>query len=458
MQTPLRPPAAQLADELERVSYYGVGRAMDDLTESDIPGLASIARRLAPDPKDRLRVSIATAISKAVLLLDPPKHVAAAAALLWLDLERSNYDDDNSRRRKTLKERHPEVAALLGYKLSSYERHKKWRPLYERIIVNLLSLLDDASSTPPVSAPRGEIYDTEDGGLAEFSSIAEAAAELYYAALTALFVAEFHNECAQDVRLTNPRLLAWDDAADWLFSCFSRFLGRHNRVFARNDLTPDPLNEILKMVHQSVIFRLDQLMSLAELCGPYVNDEMLFDIKSYGLLIDRGIKDGPTTLGPHGTNVTELYHGAWIPWYRVQFTGVTMPWPPLVDQTFADDRLRPPALCLLAAIGERTVAMIAEHVELRRPVLTDARKHAQRLITTFYDVDEWQPLGAGESLRDRADRFFDKANYQLATGTQSWHYRTNNLEELKDKCAIVRGVWIEDANRIWDLEETSAGS
>jgi hypothetical protein len=458
MPAPAVPSTTQLADELERVSYYGVGHAMGDLTESEISHLAAIARRLAPDPMGRLRVSIALAVRKAVLLLDPPKHVEAASSLLWLDLQRTDYDEDKSRKRKTLKERHPEVACLLGYKLSSYERHKKWRSLYEPIAHNLLALFDAAESSAQPAEPLDQApSDAGEHGLAELSSLASAGAELYYAALTSLFVAEFHNECAVNEQLLNPRLFDWDDAAECLFSAFSRFLGRQNKVFAENDLTPDPLNEILKVVPPWAAFHLDQVMRLAELCGPYASHTMLFDIKSYGVLLDRGLKGGPMTLASDKFHVLTLYHGAWIPWFRVQFTGGASVWPPPVDQAIPEERLRPPSICLLAAIGERTVTMIAEHIELRRPVLTDARKQAQRRIATFYDIDEWRPLGAN-SLHDRTDRFFDMENYQLATGPRTWYNKNENIESLEEQCANVRREWIKDVKRLWDPDGTSSNS
>ncbi len=436
----------KLADDLERVSYYGVGRPMD-LIETDIPHLAVIARYLTPDPRGRLRVSIALAVRQAVLLLDPPTHSQAAATLLWLDLSRSDYDEDATRKRKTLKERYPEVAALLGKGLASYERRKQWRQLYERIASNLLLLRDrkeqplgGANHAPDATAtPLTE----EEQGIAHLLLIAEAGADLHYAALTSLFVAHFHNECAI-THLANPRLTDWDQASDLLFCAFCRLLGRYVDAFGGHR-SPDPLNAILKVAARYAMYNLDQLIRLVELCGPYANPDMLAIARSYGLQLDTGRTERRNSaVSSQELDVQDISEGAWMPWYHIQFLGDAEPWPPTVDRQLPYERLYPDSICLLVALGERVVSLIAGQVQLTKPVLTASRKRTRRIIATLYDIDEGEPMTDGISLRDRADRFLDEADYMLAPGAHPWYYKDSSIEELSERCKNAKRDWIAD--------------
>lgn len=422
---PLTPPIAeQLAEELQRVSYYGVGRAMDSLPESDIPNLATIARRLAPDPRDRLRVSIAVAVREAVLLLDPRRHVLAAGVLLWLDLECPDFEEDRSRKRKPLYERHPEVAALLGIAISSYERRKKWRLLYERIAANLMTLVERADaaeaeeSSSVLAAESVRTSNTE--ALDSLALLPESAADLYFAALSSLFVADFHNQCANDVRLRVPRLFDWANVAEHLFFCVCRFIETHMDAYHSPLLLESELSPARP--------RLDQLLELIMSTGPplrlghymeifFIAGELGHGSRNVAFPGLRAAFDEACRM--HGYNDGQyrggrVYDEVWMPWYQTQFAAPDSPWPPRADQAIPADKLTPDNIERLAAIGESYLEAVTAHIDLGRPVLTQARQRAQRLLASVYDVDDWRPLGVGGSLRNRIDYFLDKANQPLA--------------------------------------------
>lgn len=385
-----------LADELEQISYYGIGHAMGDLTESDVPQLAAIARRVAPDRMGRLRVSIALAVRRAVLLLDPPKHREAAAAAMWLDLDEADFDEDRSRTRKPLKDRHPEVAALLGKGLTYYERTKGWRSLYEQVAVKLLTL-DQASresgshdTSPASTRPTLDV----DAGLARTTSLVESGAALYYAALTSLFVADFHNTCVRDVGIRARPLFNWDNTAQWLFTSLARFIDNHAAL--RDDAQVLPkLPGIPEVVHQSVLLAVDRLVLGAERVVAFRD-------------VFSSVPSEHDWHAGEFTNDDKFYNDTWRPWYRQLFMD-SGSWPPSPTELISHETVEPYEIDVLVAIGEQHVKLITEQLSLNRPVLAHARRRVHQFISTLYEVDDWLPLGTGGSLQDRVDSFFDEA-------------------------------------------------
>jgi hypothetical protein len=415
------------------VSYYGVGHAMGNLSEDEISHLARIARRLAPDPKERLRVSIAVAVREAVLLMDPASHQQATAMLLWLDLEDPDFEEDKSRKRRPLHERHPAVAAMLGRKLSGYERHKGWRPLYERVATNLLALVDRANAAAPYQQHRTftdeSINESSDKTREHLTQLAEAATDLYFAALTSLFVADFHNRRIQD-RLQVSSLYDWADAAQWLLCCYARSFTRYQ---TNRSSLPAQTNE-----------RLGWLAKLGEENDPFVGRREHIALLTFGYELEHGRKDGSSAIWLESAegHIRERIQGLqangidmgwalsmlektprpkgdalrerWIAWYQTQFNCTWTRWPPQVDQAIPNDYLTPHAIEILAAIGECYLQAVTAEIDLGRPILTHARQRAHRMIGSFYDIDDWRPLGLGGSLRDYVDHFFDNANKPLS--------------------------------------------
>lgn len=443
----------KLASDLERVSYYGVGHAMD-LTERDIPYLAAIARYISPDPQGRLRVSIALAVRKAVLLIDPPIHVEAAAALLWLDLEQIDYDEDKTRKRKPLNQRHPAVAALLGYKLSSYERHKRWRPLYERIADNLLTLRDRRESpdsegvtTDDASTPRSET----DYGTSWLTFIAEAGADLHYAALASLFVGRLHNECA--IRhIEIPRLADWHGAADFLFSSFCRFVWRYTRALEKDYI----LAAMLTVAGRPGVVELERTVRLVELCGPLVSQDSLRIARTYGAMVAMGYKQWAGITEVNGLTAQKMFDNIWLPWHCVQFLGE--PWYFGETKPLPSDRQYPKSICMMAALGERVVSHISGRAELTKPVLTASRRRTRRFIATLYDIEEGDPIQGGPSLRDRVNQFFDEADHMLAPEVHPWYDKNTNFEELSEECTNIRRRWTEEVERLFISGKNTANT
>jgi hypothetical protein len=433
MPTPTPSPVEDLADDLKRVSYYGVGHAMGDLTDEDIPDLADVARRLAPDPRQRLRVSIALCVRDAVLRLDPPKIMQAAAALLWLDLESDDFEDDTSRVRKPLKERHPAVAALLGKGLASYERRKEWRPLYEKVAANLLAELNDRQTgtevTQPLEPPALD-PNADQVAATDLVALAAAGADLHYAALTSLFVAHFHNECVRDPGIRGTRQFDWENASEQLFTAYCRYSRAVSILTYPDWRQSDPIPDYFALLGESVVRELELIYCYVQHCGPL---EYEGDAVRYGNLLAYNLRDRNL----HNTD--KVISDLWTPWYRTLFTssrnrGV---WPPDTNEAIPESLVRPRPIDLLAVLGERVAATLAEHFEPAAPASRDARKRAQRLIYTYYDVDDWLPLGNGWSLRDRVAHFFEQEDRRIVKTRLTCYNGRDGFERLAEQCKAL---------------------
>jgi hypothetical protein len=421
---------SKLADELERVSYYGVGHAMGDITEADIPNLADVARRLAPDPRQRLRVSVALCVRDAVLRLDPPKIVEAAAALLWLDLESDAFEDDTSRVRKPLKERHPTVAALLGKGLASYERRKQWRALYEKVAANLLAALNDMRTDTEVTLPLGPPAVDPNGdqvAATDLVALAAAGADLHYAALTSLFVAHFHNERVRDPGIRCTRQFDWENASAQLFTAYCRYSRAVSDFREPGWRGSGPTPDYFALLGEPVVRQLVLISRCVQHCGPFEHDR---DARYYGSVLAYNSLD--RTL--HDTD--EVISGFWTPWYRAMFKHDGI-WPPDTNEAIPESLVRPRPTDLLAVLGERVAATLAEHFEPAAPASREARKRAQRLIYTYYDVDDWIPLGTGWSLRDRVAHFFEKEDSRLVKTRLTCYNGVDGFETLEEQCTAL---------------------
>jgi len=138
-----KPTREQLAAELLKVAYEGVGRPLRrGKSEADIPHVAAIAREMAVDPTLPLHQLIAEAVIPAVKRMRAEKQRLAVAAVLWIDLNQSSDDDGPQERvRVPFATRRPEAASLLGTTEEYYRKAKMERELFEQVSDQMLALL-----------------------------------------------------------------------------------------------------------------------------------------------------------------------------------------------------------------------------------------------------------------------------------------------------------------------------
>jgi hypothetical protein len=462
------PPSDQISvleAQLQRLAYYGVGRAMGDLAENDLVDLARIARELTPDHRGRLRVSIALAVGKAIDMIDPPKRADAARKLLWLPEDAATLEDDTSRKRKPLSDRHPEVAVFLGYSLTSYERRKKWKSLYNQIATNLIYMRDSRAAAP-IQPTQKSTKDPEANYESYIlSSAARAGAELHYAGLVALFVAYFHNQCVTDHWLRARRLHPWNDAAIWLFDSYARvqhvmsefYQSIYPPPYPDDDDRPHPLAS--SSIDKTTIQNLCNVHDLIELCGPfYIDYDAQTVIGIHGEQLDYGQNERFSAVldldfwTDQTTNAEVAFQASWIPWYRSQF-GTPIIWPD-VSVPISDDRIRPAAISLMTAIAPHIVTIVMEDRRTGSPVFSHAREQALRLISTFYDVSEWQPLNSGRSLRDSANYLFDTVSPELAKQLPfSYDVNQDSWKKIYAQCRKTNQTWISHKKYLHEQAE-----
>lgn len=435
------PQASELADQLQRLAYYGVGRAMGDLTAADIPQLAAVSNRLTPDPRGRLRVTIALAVERAVDMIDPPRHAEAARRLLWLT-DKEELEDDKSRKRKPLSDRYPEVAALLGHALTTYERYKKWQSLYHQIALNLVRLLEQQDITPPPDQGNSngtQLFVDEPSEL-----VSSAAAGLHFAALTSLFIACFHNQYIDDPWVRTKRIHPWDDAASNLFDSYTRLevtIGRcidiiHSK--ARSGVT--------QAIDADNIFRLFELLDLITQCSP-LDEAAVGAVMGYGMrLTDMESRDRSTPVADNLSNQTpeDVYKTMWLSWHRLQFDKNDRHTLRPPDPTRPVSCINPESISVMAMLAAQIVITVTDHTYNNRPVVTSARGRALRLISTFYDFDDWQPLNGGGSLRDTANSFFDLTGHRLVQQLPTSYSDTDGWCKIHETCIEIKRERLKD--------------
>ena len=370
------PEIARLSDELEKVSYYGVGHAMPGLTEDMIPSLAGVARQLAHDPANRLRVIVAVAVRNAVLRLDPPKDMLAAAALLWLDLE-SDYDEDRARKRKTLSERHPEVAALLGYSRSNYERRKKWRPLYERIATELFVQLRQARFTAEPNSAHDAISPESLGYLPYYPELVQAGTDLHYTCLALLLIDKY--ETGPYVSQF-PLMDADNPCIQRLFEEYVHFLAVSQSLKQDQRYLPRTLR-----IDDDLLSRLVTLRSAIRDCVP-------FDSSDEKALVEFGYRSAyelGSITAPRHEEIARLFKDVWLDWVsfgRIRFAK----WSSSAG------------VVQLAANSWEFVAALKNYSEPIETVIDLSRRKAYRILVAHTGADDLRPFYDGNTLHQWA--------------------------------------------------------
>jgi hypothetical protein len=391
-------PTEQLADQLEKVSFYGVGHAMRDLDEDDIPDLATISRELADHPQWPLRVAIAIAVRDAVLRLDPPREQHAAASLLWLDLEAADYTDDRARKRKRLHERHPEVAALLGLPLSSYERRKKWRPLYVRVAEQLLALSAEHSRSSAEASGSDEAT-----AIANGARLVAVAADLHYASIALLFIHRY----APELDVSSPGLKLSDAnrlCVERLFVAYARFLSDTGASSPGYSGMPVKLRQDYAVVRALAVLReqIRRHLPFAE------RDEQVLQRFAY---------DPAYLTSPHLDEAREIFNGIGLPWLERSRQNY---------RDFAADDL----LELMDNSGT-FLGLLIRHSNPQPDVTVVAREKAYRsLIAHTGEQDDVALFPRGRSVRELAEKFFWNLAVVAHGGLFTWEDESEVLGRI----------------------------
>jgi hypothetical protein len=433
------PTKDQLADELAKVAFEGVGRPLKrGLTESDIDGLAAIARELAPDPTLPLHRLIAQAVIPAVKRLYPSSQQLAAAAVLWIELDRELGADDpvlRVRVRKEISKRNEEAAALLGRKLSYFEKRIR-KHLLEHVGEQLLTLLEIGRSDSPSSGGAWS-QPFSDGTTAnkldltargQLVAVAESSADLYCAGLVPAFVQEFLSRFDPANRRRYVGRDAWDGFGGYLFDAYAGFYV-DSAILA--GLSSDSDSDLAQHADEASLVHLRGLLQLAESYDPFDNStESNHDpvvLREYGPPQDwpslhyrllywyhtmRRLSGGRARF----RLINEMYENVWMPWYRKQLSLDPWPWWSVSQDKSQSDQLA--QMTALSDIGYDAFVTISNQIKFpdAHP-LAVSRARASKMIAYYCDINDSAPILAGRSLQQRITYFFEQQG-QLAESRQ----------------------------------------
>lgn len=212
--------------------------------------------------------------------------------------------------------------------------------------------------------------------------LASAAANLYYAMLTSIFVTRFSLKLnLVKTHKSSCGLEAREAYAKYAFESFTRFIYE----YAYSPAVPTYQLHLPWELIGSLEFI---LRTIREYGPPFTPEE-------YEMLC----KD--LSGKPPGEATSRLFREGWQPWFcddSQLFEGL-----PVI-----------PRLELLGAKAEAAARMISKHVSLEELVFSEARTIAHKTLADIYDLDESVPIVDGKSLRYHADTYFDSASAALA--------------------------------------------
>jgi hypothetical protein len=383
---------ASLAADLVIVRYYGIGRPLGNRRAHDIPALAHIARDTFSDSEDPLHRLIERVVQPAITRLAPEQYKLAAAALLWVDLERDGVPD-NERTRKGVTERRAEAAALMGKKPRNFEKryeHRLLEELGEQLIArHTIASRDTTILTSATRASHGAFE-------ARLLHLAFKAARLHYTALVPLFVAAFSGPPLPTRVYIPNRLQVYRACREVLFQRILDYIYEGCTLLPLRGGRPGE-DKTLEDLGTSTVRVIEQLN--AELCAwppPLPPDSDIGDILFY--LYDQNVTDTTfdTYFAQHWTNQ----------WFGGCFDG---------------DSVSP--LELVAAKAGALERHLSARIRHDEPFLATSRRLALKQISSYYDVEEWVPLPIlrGGSLRSHAEGFFDTTRARLDADEFVWY-------------------------------------
>jgi hypothetical protein len=250
--------------------------------------------------------------------------------------------------------------------------------------------------------------DNYDKAATHLIDMAAASTELYYAGLTSLFAREFFLTLIHDKHFRYIGRHAFPGFGEYLFDAYSEFyMTTWVGLFPQEpSLDGEQPPDFAKELGRPAYDRLRQLVKQVVDCGP------LSSAKHYRLLhvyaVSRFIVGGKARF----VQTNAMYEDVWMPWYCGQFTN-SIVWPQAGQRNL--DLRQPTDIELFVGLARDIQATISSCVDPGRPIIAVARQRAHKMIAAYYEIDEWLPLIGGQSLRERADRFFDQRGILVDT-------------------------------------------
>jgi hypothetical protein len=395
--------AKGVADDLARLRRPGIGRPLGRLKAEDIPNITTLAERISPDPTLPTTRLVETSIRLALARLFPEQYRLAAAALLWVDLER-NEPPIEERKRKSVGLRRAEAAAILGHTSRAFERRHE-RPLLEALADQLLVVAVPRPRPEPIEPRHPE---TKRGLSQEalLELLAYYALEVQRAALVPLFIVNLESQLTS----ITP-------------SCRRLYISGGCTV--ERYCATDLYNALLALRNSA----------------PSLDSHPWKTTDYQTLLGDRALREIPTLRTelalslPELTDVTSLSEStlarkeslenlltqpkdiALVDWYRRQLGYRLENWG--YGQPLSEGQVLSPIEVLVAKAG-RIERLIRGNVRYLRPLVAEARRLTLKRICGLYLFDDWQPLTGGRSLHDRAEIFVDQSVTNLDRDENVW--------------------------------------
>lgn len=401
---------AMLASELKILARNGVGRPLPPKHgEGDIARLVRLSRKLVIDSGQPSMRVVTEAVRRALTDLFPPPRQEAAAILFGVDLSVDLEDQDY---KKTVldADRRLKIAELLGVAQSTYLRqpHTYEQPLREDVAERIIAL-ERLSRAKISGRPKHEVsgetlVDLTRTPSGELQRLAKGAITLGYAAAVPLFLEDVLRDHPGEERdLLLPTLDSGHPHCERiLFGAWLEYL------MASNDVAMDKgryslqrrFSDLMDQADCKKVERLDR--NIRSVTGGSALDE--FTIIFYMLLSGRADAYSHP-IGKDVERVDSYYNEVWKPWYYGQFRV----WDP--DQS--DEAVEPlakdaDALFDLVDSSNGIATLLSKHQPLPSAWLARARRTAVKQITSYFTVEDWEPIGGGPSLRARVEVYFSE--------------------------------------------------